>query len=190
MEAKQDEALTIPNARLLSAVYFGLLAIVATIIFDSLLYAIGFEQLMPISKAILLAVIIAVAFGALFGERIVHSHKPYHKHAFLWAFFMVLIALPVYNLGFIYLLKENHHELFSHTTFVHLAYLYLFVLLYSFILAGVWLAVVAGLAAIYLRGYLVYYLLETKQKRPKSGHEVEAKKIDSVPEHTNNNDIY
>ena len=161
----QDEALEISNPRLLSAIYFSLLAIIATIVLDTTLYALGIEQLLPFAKAILLAVVIAACFGALFGERIVHSAKPYYQHVFFWAFFMVIAALPVYNLGFLYLLKENHANLFAHATLKNLMHLYLLVLAYSFILTGVWLAIVAGLAAIYLRGHLVYYILQSINKR-------------------------
>ena len=46
-------------------------------------------------------------------------------------------------------------------------YLYLFVLAYSFILAGIWLAIAAGLAAMYLRGYLEYYILQSLYQRRK-----------------------
>lgn len=172
MKTKLDEALFISNPRIISAVYFAVLAIVANIIIDALLYAIGIEQLLPVSKAIILAAVVAACFGALFGERIVHSDNPYKKHAFYWAFLMVILALPIYNLGLLYLLREKHMELFAHASFWHLIYLYLFVLVYSFILAGVWLAVIAGLAAIYLRGHVVYYILQSHYKKPERPTEV------------------
>lgn len=173
MTTQQDEALKISNPRLLTAVYFSLLAIVMTILLDVIFYALGVEQILPIYKAIFLAVIIAACFGALFGRRIILSEKPYTKHAFLWAFVMVITALPVYNLGLLYLLKENHASLFANATIEHLVYLYLFVLLYSFILAGIWLAIIAGLAAIYLRKHVVYYILQSKQRRePEHSSEV------------------
>lgn len=168
---KHDEALTLSNPRLLAAVYFSLLAIIATLAIDTALYILGVEQFLPISKEIFLAVIVAASFGALFGKRIVHSQQPYRKHVFFWAFLMVIAALPVYNLGFIYLLKETHASLFAEATLTHIIYLYLFVLGYSFILAGVWLAILAGLAALYLRGYLEYYILQSLyQRRNESPH--------------------
>ena len=172
MTIKQDEALTISNPRLIAAVYFGMLAIVANIVIDTLLYAIGIEQLLPISKAILLATVVAASFGALFGERIVHSKVPYKKHVFYWAFLMVILALPIYNFGLLFLLKENHADLFAHADWIRLIYLYLFVLVYSFILAGIWLAIIAGLAAIYLRGHVVYYILKSHYKKPEYYPEV------------------
>lgn len=175
MKKQRDEALSISNPRLLTAVYFSLLAIVATIFIDTLLYAIGIEQLLPISKAIFLSVIMAACFGALFGKRIIYSEKPYYRHTFFWAFLMVIVALPFYNFGFLFLLKENHSTLFAHATLSHLVYLYLFVSLYSFILAGVWLAIVAGLAAIYLRGHIVYYILQSQEQHPQRKNPGEVK---------------
>ena len=190
----QDEALTISNPRLLSAVYFSLLAIVATLVIDSILYALGMEQIVPTFKAILLAAIIAACFGALFGARIVYSEKPYRKHAFFWAFLMVIVALPVYNIGLLFLLKEQNATLFANATLARLLYLYLFVLVYSFIIAGVWFAIVAGIAAVYLRSHLVYYILHSlsvrrktpteqviRQKTPQSGE-------GSITSHNNDNE--
>ena len=163
----QDEALTISNPRLLAAVYFSLLAIITTIALDTLIYVLGISQFLPISKAIVLGVIVAACFGALFGERIVHSEKPYCRHVFLWAFLMVISALPVYNLGFLYLLQENHADLFIRASLTHWVHLYLLVLGYSFILVGLWLAIAAGLAAMYLRGYVVYYIMQSLCQRRK-----------------------
>lgn len=164
---KQDEALTLSNPRLLAAVYFSLLAVIATLAIDTVFYALGVEQLSPIYKEIFLAVIVAATFGALFGERIVHCERPYYKHVFFWAFLMVITALPVYNIGFIFLIKETHPSLFAHASLIHVMYLYLFVLAYSFILAGIWLAIAAGLAAMYLRGYLEYYILQSLYQQRK-----------------------
>lgn len=165
---KEDEALTISNPRLLSAIYFSLLAIIITIAIDLALYLLGIGLSIPLFKAILLSVVIAATFGALFGEKIVHSRQPYKKPAFWWAFLMVMLAVPVYTLGFFILLKQHHPTLFLNATTQHLIYLYLVVLLYSFILAGIWLALFAGIAAIFLRGSLVYFLLRSLYVRRKS----------------------
>lgn len=164
---RQDDVFSISNPRLLSAVYFSLLAIIVTIAIDTAIYALGMEQFLPISTEIFLAVIIAACFGALFGERIVFSEPPYHKHTFFWAFLMVIAAFPFYSLGFFFLLQHYHNALFAHATFLHLIHLYLLVLLYSFILAGVWLAILAGFAAIYLRKHLVYYIVQSLNQRRK-----------------------
>jgi hypothetical protein len=63
----------------------------------------------------------------------------------------------------------------------------LFVLLYSFILAGVWLAIVAGLAAVYLRGHIVYYILQSQNQRPQHLDEM---KIDSEKKGISTDDTY
>ncbi|KTD32849.1 hypothetical protein Lnau_2497 [Legionella nautarum] len=164
---KDDEALSISNPRLLSAVYFGLLSIVATVIIDAIFYAFGVQQILPAFQAILLAVIIASCFGAIFGRLIIHSQKPYRRRAFLWGFVMVLAALPIYALIFLYLFKTHHPEAFADLGFNNLFVTYLFILLYCFLVAGLWLAIAAGLAAMYLRGHLVYDILHSKHEKLK-----------------------
>jgi|GEM_PF-1872209 len=161
----QDDALTLSNPRLLSAVYFSLLAIIATIVAAGVLHSLGAKQIVPLSNAIFLSVAVAVIFGALFGKGIVISEKPYKRHVFFLGFLMVVVALPLYNIGIVYFMREHHAELFAETSLKHLVYLYLFVLMYSFILAGVWLAILAGIAALYLRGYVVYFILHALSTR-------------------------
>lgn len=158
---RKDEALALPNARLLSAVYFGLLAIIATIIIDTSLYLMGIGELIPTFKAVLLATAIAVGFGALFGEKIIHCRKPYRVTAFKWGFLMVLIALPVYDLFFLWMMHGHHPETFRGASITEWMGIYLIMLAYSFVLVGFWLALIAGIAAIYLRGHLVYDIMHS-----------------------------
>ena len=167
MMKKTEQTLEFSNPRLLAAVYYGVLAIIATIILDSFLFVLGAEKILPIFKAILLAVFVAACFGALFGKRIVLSKEPYRKHVFLWGFFMVIVALPVYDLGLIYLLKDYHPTLFLNASLRILIEFYLMILIYSFIMAGLWLALFSGIAALYLRGHLVYYILQSTNQRPR-----------------------
>ena len=61
---------------------------------------------------------------------------------------------------------------FAHASLNDLLELYLFVLIYSFIMAGLWLAIRSGIAAIYLRGHVVYYILQSTYQRPERLHEV------------------
>ncbi|MCP0913106.1 MULTISPECIES: hypothetical protein [Legionella] len=168
---EQDEALTLSNPRLLSAIYFSLLAIIATIVLDTIFYALGVEQVLPLYQGILLAVLVAAIFGALFGKLIVYSTAPYRTHAFWWAVLMVLVALPVYDLGLLYLLSSQGRSLFTEANAAELIYLYFFLLFYSLILVGIWLALLAGVAAIYLRGFLVYYLLQSLYERRRAPRE-------------------
>jgi hypothetical protein len=164
----KDEALTISNPRLLSAAYFALLAVIATIIIDTLLFAFGVEQILPTFQLVSLSAILAGCFGAIFGEKIVHCQKPYRYKTFSWGFIMVLAALPFYSLFFLYLFSRHHQQILSGLSFGSLLELYLFVVLYSFLLFGLWLAIAAGLAAIFLRGHLVYDILDSKNERRKS----------------------
>jgi hypothetical protein len=161
MVTHADEAPTLSNPRLLAAVYFSALAIIFTLTIDTLIYLLGIDQLIPLFKAIILAVLVAGGFGMLFGKRIIYSVQPYKKHVFWTAFLMTTLAIPVYNIGFVYLLHETHGTLFVHSTFMYWLTVYFIVLIYSFIVAGIWIAILTGLAAIFLRGHLVYYLLHS-----------------------------
>ncbi|RMX22072.1 hypothetical protein EAS68_00645 [Legionella jordanis] len=163
--SQEDQALTLSNPRLLSAVYFLLLSVILTCIIDVLFYFLGAEQFLPLFKAIVLAVIIAACFGALFGEKIVHSPKPYGHRVFLWGFLMVIAALPFYDLGYLLLANDGTSQSFWQGKPQESLQIYLFVLAYSFIIAGFWLAIAAGLAAMYLRGRLVYDILRSKYRR-------------------------
>ena len=175
MNNKKDEALTISNPRLLSAVYFGLLAVIANIAIDSFLYTIGVQELLPFFQAVFLAVIVASIFGALFGEAIIHQQKPYKARAFWLGFLMVLSALPAHTLGFLILFESGHGYWFTESSLIYYAKMFLLVLFYSFILFGIWLAIIGGLAAIYLRGHLVYHLLNALYvKRNQAGKSEQA----------------
>ena len=170
MKKNHDEdVLTLSNPRLLSAVYFSLLAIIVTIFIDTVIYALGVNQLVPVFQGILLAVIVAALFGALFGEAIVHSQQPYGKKVFWLAFLMVIIALPVYDLGFLFLFQHHHGDALGSVSVKQSLYLYVLILFYSFILVGLWLAILAGAAALFLRGKLVNYLVnQTRYENRKS----------------------
>ncbi|WED42160.1 hypothetical protein [Legionella cardiaca] len=155
----EDKALTISNPRLLAAIYFALLAVIVTCIIDVILHLLGAGPFLPLFKAIFLAVVIASCFGAIFGKLIIHSKKPYRRKAFLYGFLMVIVALPFYNVGLLLLKDNNFQQIFAN---------FLFTLFYSFILAGLWLAIAAGFAAMYLRGHLVYDILHSKYARQRT----------------------
>lgn len=161
---KQDQALTLSNPRLLSVIYFTLLAVITTFFIDFILYSLGIDPLLPVFKKLFLSIMVAAFFSALFGERLIHCEKPYRLKVFLWGFLMAILAVPLYNLGFVYFLHSDQHSLLVHATLSDLWYIYLNVLVYSFLFIGIWIAIGAGLAAIYLRGYLVYYLLESQYR--------------------------
>ena len=156
-----EQALTLSNPRLLAATYFGLLAILATMVVHGVLYALGVAEIIPIGESIALAAFVAACFGALYGERIVHSPFPFRNRVFWWAFVMVLTAMPFYDIGLIGLFIEHHTHLWIHASLKDILYWYWDTLWYSFLLVGFWFAIVAGLAAVLLREHLVYYLLHS-----------------------------
>lgn len=167
---KKDEALSISNPRLLSAAYFGLLAIIITIMIDTVFYSMGIKQLLPTYQAVLLATVFAACFGAIFGEKIIYTPIPYRRKAFLWGFFMVLAALPFYDIFFLYFLNQYHPKVLDGLSFGNIILSYLFIICYSFALAGLWLAIAAGFAAMYLRGHIVYDILHSKNDKLKEPH--------------------
>jgi hypothetical protein len=74
---------------------------------------------------------------------------------------MVIASLPVFVLGLVFFMKEENSNLLSIAQMHNLIYFYLYVLAYSYILFGIVLAIGAGIAAMYLRGQLVYDLMAT-----------------------------
>ncbi|WP_367606608.1 hypothetical protein [Legionella sp. W05-934-2] len=161
--SKEDLAMQISNARLICAIYFGLLAVVATIVIDTSLYLLGVEEMIPMFWAVILATVTAASFGALFGEKIIHVERQHASRSFQWGFIMTLAALPVYDLGFFILMHMHQPETFRGETVAGMFGLYGVLLLYSFALVGLWLAIVAGFAAMYLRSKLVYDILDTDE---------------------------
>lgn len=160
---EQDPALLCPNPRLISAIYFGLLSVVGTILINAILTSIGIEERVPVFKAIILGMIISSATGALFGERLIHCPVPYRLKSFLTGFIMVIASLPFFALGLMLFMDHENSNLLSIYQTHNMVYFYLYVLAYSYILFGIELAVCAGFAAMYLRGQLVYDILATYQ---------------------------
>lgn len=171
MNNLNDEARLISNPRLLSGVYFALLAIIATIAIDTALYLLGVSQFIPIFWAILLGVGIAGGFGALFGVKIIRCPTPYRRKTFLLGFIMVIAALPFYDLGFLYIMKDYAGNAVSNAEPARMAVMYGFVLFYSFIIVGWWLAILGGFAAMYLRGRLVYDIMHTDDGNNKTNEQ-------------------
>lgn len=165
MTIRKDEALTVSNPRLISAIYFGLLSMIFTLVISTIVDALGLQRILPLFHAMILAGFVAALFGALFGERIIHSPSPYHRATFWWAFLMMLLAVPVYCLGFVAFFNIHHAPMFVNATFFDQLRFYVFILGYSYIIFGLWLAIFGGFCALYLRGYLVYYIMNSKRKR-------------------------
>lgn len=162
---KDDLALTFSNPRLLAAIYYGLLSVVGTILINALLTSMDIMEIVPLFKSIVLGVVIASITGALFGERIVHCHRPYKLKTFWLGFIMVLLSLPFFDLGLMYFMQESERPLLTITNFDDLILNYFKVLGYSYILFGFLLAIASGLASMYLRGQFVYQVLHTDKRR-------------------------
>lgn len=157
----QDPALSISNPRLLAAVYFGLLSVVGTILIDAFLVSIGIDEIIPVFEAVMIGVLVAGCTGALFGEHIVHCPKPYKARVFFLGFMMVIASLPVFVLGLIICMHLEHISPAPLLQIHSMFYYYITALAYSYVLFGIWLAIASGLAALYLRGQLVYDILHT-----------------------------
>lgn len=181
---KKDIALSISNPRLIAAIYFGLLSVVGTILTDAFLTLIGIQELIPVFESILIGVVVAACTGALFGEQIVHCKKPYKKRVFLLGFIMVIASLPVFVLGLVFFMLAEHSTPSTLVGIQSMVYLYIEVLAYSYVLFGVWLAIASGLAAMYLRGQLVYDILHT-YKESSIETQVLPVKITKKPYHGN-----
>jgi len=149
------------NARILTAVYFGLLAVVFTLLLDATIYALGMPQLIPLFEGTLLAMFVASVFGFLYGEKIINTPKPFAAKVFLSGFLMTLSALPFYILGFTFFYLFNHPDFIINFTILTFFRAYMFILIYGLLLVGVWLALIAGLAALYLRSRISYYVVES-----------------------------
>lgn len=161
MAKSEDEAAQIASPRLLSAAYFALLSIVATILIKGSWHLIDMRQFIPIFQAILLGAAIAAIFGALFGERIVHCKKPYRLKTFLYGLLMALIALPFYVLFYALLIHLNNPSFFLNNELTSPFTMYAFIFIYSFFTTGWWVAILTGFAAMLLRGHFVYDILHT-----------------------------
>jgi hypothetical protein len=160
---KQDPALTCPNPRLISTIYFGLLSVVGTILIDAFLTSLGVEEKIPVFEAVILGMVVASCTGAIMGEHIIHCPRPYKARTFLIGFSMVIASLPLFVLGLVFFMYYENSSILYVAQLHNMIYFYLYVLAYSYILFGIALGICSGLAAMFLRGQLVYDILSTYQ---------------------------
>ena len=163
----QDPAVTCSNPRLISAIYFGLLSVVGTVLINAFLTSIGIKEIIPIFEAVILGMVIASCTGAIMGEKIIHCPTPYKAKTFLFGFSMVIASLPIFDLGLLLFMIKEGSSLLPIAQIKNMIYFYLYILAYSYILFGIVLAIGSGLAAMYLRGQLVYDILSTYQPKEK-----------------------
>lgn len=136
----------------ISITYYAFLSILASIGVQLLSAWVGMSELLPFFKSLFLGVLIAIPFGSYFGHKIIHLEPPYKLKAFGLGVLLFICALPFYDLGLLYLLQDTHPSLYAGgTDLKHLSILYCFIVIYSFIFSGLWLALLSGFAAIYLR---------------------------------------
>ncbi len=150
-EAMQDVDLNVSNFRVITAAFFGIMAVVMTFFVDSVLYYLGVSEILPIFKSVLLAAVVASIFAALFAGKIFRCDISHKRCIFGWGFFMTIIGLPFYNLGLVMLMYFENPEAYSDAPLYMLFHVYLFTFTTIFILVGLWLAIIAGFLAIYLR---------------------------------------
>lgn len=160
-----DQALSFANPRLLAALYYGLLSVIGTVLINGFLTLLEIREIIPLYETIVLGMVIAATTGAVFGKQIICCPKPYKYKTFFIGFSMVLMSLPLFALGLLFFITDSDAHLFSITTFRDLAYDYIVVLAYSYVLFGFFLAIGSGFASIYLRGWLVYAILHTDKRK-------------------------
>ncbi len=165
---ESDPALNFSHPRLLAAIYFGLLSIVFTVLIDELLITMGVEEVIPLSQAVLLGLLIATGTGAVFGESIIHCVRPYKSKTFWLGFAMVMASIPVFTLGLVLLMRWENVSVFALTDLQDMIHFYLFALAYCYIVFGIILAIAAGFAAIYLRGRLVYDVIHIQNRHQRA----------------------
>lgn len=160
-EKFSDDALYIRSPRLLTAAYFGMLAVIASVFVSVVFYILNFKQMLPIFVIIFLALGVGTLVGALFGQLIVYAKRPFRIKVYCYGFILVLLALAVYDLGFLalyYFFRDNNLAALSYNGIFAL---YSTLLLQSVLLVGFWLAVLGGFAAVYLRSCLVYVIMDS-----------------------------
>ena len=74
---------------------------------------------------------------------------------------MVIASLPLFDLGLLMFMAVEHTAPIPLDQLQAVLYFYVTILAYSYVLFGVALAIASGLAAMYLRGQLVYDILHT-----------------------------
>jgi branched-subunit amino acid transport protein len=141
-----------PKARQFTAIYYVVLSIFVTLVFQSVFYALGARELLPFLKHLLLSIVIAAIFAALFAKTILKCEKNQKVKIYILGFLLVLCAMPFYNLGLLYIFSSQHPSLFqAGRDLKQYGIVYGFITIYNFLLAGLWLAILSGFAALHLR---------------------------------------
>lgn len=149
-----EEAIKSP--RIIGAVYYLCLSVVATLFIQFILYSFQFGHLIPFFWSLLLSLVVAILFGALFGKAIISSSPPYKARCFILGILIVLLSVPVYDIGLLFILKDRHPTMYHVANNIKsYGFFYLFLLIYTYILVASWLCIVSGFASVYLRNAFI-----------------------------------
>lgn len=158
----------------IGAIYYAVLSIIATLVIKYITHMMGFGELFPLFRTLILGIVTASIFGSFFGRWVINLKKPYKTKAFWLGFLLVIVALPFYDLGLLYIFTDTHPSLFAGGSGAnHLALVYLFIIIYSFILSGIWLAILSGLASIYLRDKFIPDLARFQQQQQEGSEQTQ-----------------
>lgn len=160
MTANENKMESAPQAayKMLTIAYFALLAMIAAIFLDFTLYLLGAGKIVSIFKSILLSVGIALVVSFIFANPILNTDPKHKFKIFIWGALLILSALPIYVMGWVWLLiMAGHVEPKYDQVFYYVLNFYFYTLISFYLLLGWWLAILSGYAALFLRLKLIPY---------------------------------
>lgn len=134
---------------LLASAYTICLGLLATTLVLLFFKALGLGGVLPILPSILLAIVVAGFVGMLFNRTLLKQQSI--KKSFLLGVLFLVISLPFYDLGALFLIKEQFQG--THVLQASLKdyfQLYCLILIYSFVFIGSWLSIFCGFSSIIL----------------------------------------
>ncbi len=146
----------IETPRALAAVYFTFLCFWMNVIIQLTLTVFTVKTMVPVWLTFVIALPTIAIFGAIFGKKIINTKPPYKIKCFFLGVLLFCLSLIVFDAILLLLIKPYQFGLYVFTIKTNkYVVIYLYLLIYSFILLGSWLAILTGLAAIYLRDKMV-----------------------------------
>lgn len=144
------------NNRLYTLIFTSGLAVLSTSVVLLFFYTVGLHGVLPVLPSYLLAIAISIIWGLVFHKQIL-KHKS-KTHSFLLGVILLLLSLPLFDLGAIYFIKDQFQgtQLF-HANLSEYVTLYVMIVIYSVIFIGSWLSVLCGLASMILRHHLILF---------------------------------
>lgn len=128
----------------IAIIYMLTFSIITTILALSSLSLIGLGNLLPTQQSLFLAISIAVGLGFIKSKTINLNNISYKK-AFLIGVGLFLLLLPLFDIGAIFMMKNQFHGTNTfNTKWSEYFTLYVFIVIYSFIFVGSWLSIISG----------------------------------------------